>query len=160
MAFFELVVAALPDLGLFTESPLIELQSVPGGPQSRGDRAGVQQFFPSVAHMRRVTFTDREGDQRSDRLHSFTYCENKSGMAVPITTPGGIIDAFGGNRAVASLFGVVESAVSNWRGRGFPAWTHLRLLRECELRGLTFDEDSLFGVRRRRSLVEDEASAP
>lgn len=51
-----------------------------------------------------------------------------------------VIDALGGNKAVAEMFGVGVSAVSNWRSwNKFPPRLHLRVLRECEARGLDFD---------------------
>ena len=54
-----------------------------------------------------------------------------------------LIDKLGGNQPVAEFLGVLPSAVSNYRKTGFPAWTHLRLLRECEARGIETDP-SLF----------------
>lgn len=51
-----------------------------------------------------------------------------------------VIAAMGGNKAVAELFGVGVTAVSNWRKwNRFPPRLHLRVLRECEARGLEFD---------------------
>lgn len=48
-----------------------------------------------------------------------------------------VVDALGGNAAVAELTGVGPSAVSNWKSWDrFPPRVHHRLFRECERRGL------------------------
>lgn len=41
-----------------------------------------------------------------------------------LRTPSDVIAALGGHDAVASLTGVGETAVYNWRHRLFPAWTY------------------------------------
>ncbi len=56
-------------------------------------------------------------------------------------TTSDVIDALGGNRIVAQIFGVRSSAVSNWRASDrFPARLHYRLAKECEVRGVRLDE--------------------
>lgn len=51
-----------------------------------------------------------------------------------------VIDALGGNKEVAALFGVGSSAVSNWRSAGrFPERLHLRVYRICQERGIEYD---------------------
>jgi hypothetical protein len=57
-------------------------------------------------------------------------------MTTPLTTAGEVIDALGGTSAVAEIFDVWPSAVSNWRKLGFPAWTHSRITRVCGERGI------------------------
>ncbi len=58
-----------------------------------------------------------------------------------------IIDAFGGTAVTAGLFGVVPSAVSNWRAADhFPDRLHFRISREAERQGIKFD-DSVFAPR-------------
>lgn len=57
-----------------------------------------------------------------------------------IKTIDDLIDMFGGTTAVANMFGVGQSAVSNVRARGrIPHRWRLRLLREAEKRGLKLD---------------------
>ena len=52
-------------------------------------------------------------------------------------TASDIIDKLGGTTATARLFGVLPSAVSNWRADGkFPARLHYRLHLEAEQRGI------------------------
>ncbi len=60
-----------------------------------------------------------------------------------IIQPAKLIDALGGNSAVADMLGVGPSAVSNYRKTGFPAWTHRRLLSEAAAREIVVD-DSMF----------------
>jgi len=58
-----------------------------------------------------------------------------------------LIDEFGGTTATARLFGVLPSAVSNWRKFGsFPGRLHFRILREAEQRGIKIT-DQIFSVR-------------
>lgn len=60
-----------------------------------------------------------------------------------------LIDALGGTNAVAALFGVGASAVSQWRrDRGFPGWTHMRLAEICRERGIAFEPAILRGLPR------------
>jgi hypothetical protein len=55
-----------------------------------------------------------------------------------------VVSAFGGPAATAKVFGVVPSAVSNWKNaRRFPARLHFKILREAQARGLVVD-DSVF----------------
>jgi hypothetical protein len=65
---------------------------------------------------------------------------------VTLRTADEVIDALGGTAAVALFLEVGSSTVCNWRSRGFPAWTHMPLLRECEKRGMAPDK-ALFAVR-------------
>jgi hypothetical protein len=37
------------------------------------------------------------------------------------------IDELGGPRKIATYLGIDEGAVTNWRSRGFPAWTYVAL---------------------------------
>lgn len=52
-----------------------------------------------------------------------------------------VVEALGGHQAVMELFGVsYMSAVSNWIAADrFPDRLHLRVLRECEARGIDYD---------------------
>lgn len=50
-----------------------------------------------------------------------------------------LIDLLGGTSVVADLFGVGDPAVSLWRSRGFPAWTHTRFVDICNQEGITYD---------------------
>lgn len=55
-------------------------------------------------------------------------------------TASDVIDALGGNRVVAAIFGVRSSAVSNWRAQNrFPPRLHYRLAKECEAQGIKVD---------------------
>ena len=46
-----------------------------------------------------------------------------------------VIEAFGGNTAMARIFGVTPAAVSNWKNFGrFPDRLHYRISREAEAR--------------------------
>lgn len=48
-----------------------------------------------------------------------------------------VIDALGGTGKVAALFGVLPSAVSNWRAAGeFPARMHYRVYEACQRAGI------------------------
>jgi hypothetical protein len=61
-----------------------------------------------------------------------------------IKTVNEMITAFGGTGKTAVIFGVLPSAVSNWRQTGFPDRLHLRILNEAKRRGIAVDE-SIFG---------------
>lgn len=52
-----------------------------------------------------------------------------------------VVKALGGHEAVKKMFGVAHiSAVSNWiAADAFPARLHLRLVRECEAKGINYD---------------------
>lgn len=52
-----------------------------------------------------------------------------------------VISELGGTSATARIFGVLPSAVSNWKAAGrFPQRLHYRLSREAEARGMKLDE--------------------
>lgn len=70
-----------------------------------------------------------------------------------ISTPSDLIDVLGGNRPVATLFGVRQNTVSTWRQRGFPAWACARLRAEAQAGALRFDE-SLFDIKPRTRSAE------
>jgi hypothetical protein len=58
-----------------------------------------------------------------------------------------VIDELGGNRSVSKLFGVVPSAVSNWRRHGrFPSDTYKLFETELGRKGLTAAPE-LWGMR-------------
>lgn len=50
--------------------------------------------------------------------------------------PNTLIDRFGGTKAAAAIFGVVPSAVSNWRKHGIPRRMHSQVLIEAAERGI------------------------
>lgn len=51
-----------------------------------------------------------------------------------------VVKSLGGHKPVADLFGVTVPAVSNWiRDDRFPDRLHLRVLRECASKGISFD---------------------
>lgn len=50
--------------------------------------------------------------------------------------PNTLIDRFGGTKAAAAIFGVVPSAVSNWRKHGIPRRVHSQVLIEAKARGI------------------------
>ena len=57
-----------------------------------------------------------------------------------------LVDEMGGTTAVAQIFGVLPSAVSNWRAAGkFPPRLHYKISREAARRRLAVDA-KLFGV--------------
>ena len=60
-----------------------------------------------------------------------------------LSSASAVIDALGGTTKAAKLFGVLPSAVSNWRLSGFPARLHYRVAKEVEGRGLEIS-DSIF----------------
>lgn len=52
-----------------------------------------------------------------------------------------VVEALGGTFKVAARFGLVPSAVSNWRRENrFPARLHRRLIKICEAEGVALDE--------------------
>lgn len=52
-----------------------------------------------------------------------------------------VVAAFGGTNAMAKEFGVLPSAVSNWKAQGyFPERMHYRLAKKAEARGLKLGE--------------------
>jgi len=59
-------------------------------------------------------------------------------MEKHITSIEGLVDALGGTGPTAEFIGREDSAVSNWKARGFipPGW-HLRLFLELSRRGFT-----------------------
>lgn len=60
------------------------------------------------------------------------------------------VEALGGNRVVAALFGVGQSAVSNWRSwNKLPPSRHLRALRISAERGIAFDPERVSRKRAR-----------
>ena len=65
-----------------------------------------------------------------------------------ITTASQLIDALGGNSAVAALFRVRHNTVSTWRTRGLPAWSCGRLREAADAAGIKAD-DELFEARSR-----------
>jgi hypothetical protein len=51
-----------------------------------------------------------------------------------------VVKAFGGHTPTSELFGVTVPAVSNWiSDNRFPDRLHLRVLRECEAKGIKYD---------------------
>jgi DNA-binding transcriptional regulator YdaS (Cro superfamily) len=52
-----------------------------------------------------------------------------------VSTASQAIDLLGGTTATARLLGVLPSAVSNWRRKGFPERVHYRVARALEQRG-------------------------
>lgn len=47
-----------------------------------------------------------------------------------------LIDRLGGTSAAAAIFGVLPSAVSNWRRTGIPKRVHSQVLVEAKARGI------------------------
>jgi len=64
----------------------------------------------------------------------------------------------GGTADVARRFGVRPSAVSNWRSRGIPGHWHLRVARELDAIGATYNANALFGLTSRIDQKESEPS--
>jgi len=53
-----------------------------------------------------------------------------------------LIQAFGGTAATAKKFGVVPSAVSNWKSAGqFPERMHFRVFQEAQALGISLPAD-------------------
>ena len=65
-----------------------------------------------------------------------------------IKTASDLIDALGGNRTVAAVFGVQDNTISTWRTRGFPAWACIRF-REAALAAALKVDDRLFETKPR-----------
>lgn len=63
-----------------------------------------------------------------------------------INNAGQAIDELGGTTRVATLFGVDERVISNWRLRGLPPTTYAVLAPLLAQRGVMFS-DALFGQR-------------
>jgi hypothetical protein len=58
-----------------------------------------------------------------------------------------LIDALGGDTALASELGVSQPAVANWKARGeIPGGWHMRLMAKLVARGLTVDTLAVFGL--------------
>ena len=57
-----------------------------------------------------------------------------------VQTADGLIDRFGGTTKTSVIFGVLPSAVSNWRKTGFPARLHYRASKEADARGIPYAE--------------------
>jgi len=53
-----------------------------------------------------------------------------------VQTAADLIDRFGGTTKTSEIFGVLPSAVSNWRKTGFPARLHYRASKEANARGI------------------------
>ena len=68
-------------------------------------------------------------------------------MRTKINSAGAAIDFFGGNTAVAKLFGVSDTAVCNWRWRGLPPDTYSAFRKLFEARGLAMPPASLWRHR-------------
>lgn len=86
-----------------------------------------------------IAFTRRENYSHLIPV-DIVHATLKDGAGM-IETATDLIDALGGTSAVAEQLGASQSAVSNWRNRGVPAWARLPLARECERRGLPVDPD-------------------
>lgn len=56
-----------------------------------------------------------------------------------VKTASALIDEFGGTTATSQIFQVTPAAVSMWRNTGFPHRLRLRVVRECEKRGIKFN---------------------
>lgn len=61
----------------------------------------------------------------------------------PPKTASELIDRFGGTKQTAEKFGVLPSAVSNWRNNGIPKSMQYRVFREAAAAGITL-EDKFF----------------
>lgn len=53
-----------------------------------------------------------------------------------LKTPSQVIDALGGTSKAAQIFGVLPSAVSNWRSLGFSKAVRFDVMQECAKRGI------------------------
>jgi hypothetical protein len=56
-------------------------------------------------------------------------------------TDSDIIDALGGTKVVAGMFGIYASAVSQWRAEGIPLKRRFRIARELQARGVAVPPD-------------------
>jgi hypothetical protein len=65
-----------------------------------------------------------------------------------IKTASDLIDALGGNKTVAAIFGVQDNTISTWRTRGFPAWACIRF-REAAIAAALNVDDKLFETKPR-----------
>lgn len=75
---------------------------------------------------------------KNNALDTFTRTEYAGRMK----TASEVIDALGGTTATAKIFGVLPSAVSNWRAAGmFPAALHYRVFRVCQARNIDLPDD-------------------
>lgn len=64
-----------------------------------------------------------------------------------ITSIDELIEALGGDTAVASELGISQPAVANWKVRGeIPGGWHMRLFARVTARGMTMDTCSVFGL--------------
>lgn len=64
-----------------------------------------------------------------------------------IKTIDDLVDALGGDTALAAELGVSQPAVANWKARGeIPGGWHMRLMAKLVARGLTVDTLSVFGL--------------
>ena len=64
----------------------------------------------------------------------------------PGMTVSDVIDAMGGYKAVAALFGVGPSAVCNWKAANrFPDRLHYRVMLECRRRRIKITDEILNG---------------
>ena len=68
-----------------------------------------------------------------DRLHTAWTMRR---MVSQINSAEELIDLFGGNAAVAKLFGTTHKAVHNWRSRGLPPTTYVGFQRLLTNKGL------------------------
>lgn len=57
----------------------------------------------------------------------------------PGLTAAQVINQLGGTDWCMARYGVGESAVSNWRKRGFPERLHLQIQRDCQAGGIDYD---------------------
>lgn len=67
------------------------------------------------------------------------------------------IDRLGGTRAAAAIFGVLPSAVSNWRKTGIPRNRHSQVLIEAKARGIRVTAAQLMSHEGSRSTGAEAA---
>lgn len=68
-------------------------------------------------------------------------CSSHLNYLADMETVSDVIDLFGGTSKTAKLFGVLPSAVSNWKADNrFPPRIHFRVFKECEQRGLVLPD--------------------
>lgn len=72
---------------------------------------------------------------RSFTICDLTFFAARELYVAMILSASDLIDALGGNHAVAEEFGVQHNTVSTWRGRGFPGWACARLRAMAERGG-------------------------